>query len=213
MTRVSPGRTIGLTGNIASGKSSVARRLGEHGALVIDADIVAHEQMQPGLPAWEAVVTAFGRGILAEDGTIARPKLRQIVFDDAAALRRLNAAVHPHVHAALLRRIGALRPDQVAVIEAVAIVEAGTAKELDQLWVVVSSAEQQIARLMQTRGLTRADAAWRVAGQPPVEPKLALADAVLRNDGTLAELYTAVDQAWAAALATWGMAERKERER
>jgi dephospho-CoA kinase len=205
MSAASRGHTIGLTGNIACGKSCVARRLAEHGATIIDADLVAHEVMRPELPAWQAVVAEFGRGILAADGTIDRPRLRAIVFDDRAALRRLNGAVHPHVHAELLRRIGLLRPDEVAVIEAVALVEAGTYRELDALWLVLCSPDQQIARLVQSRHLSPDDAAWRVAAQPPAEPKIALADVVIRNDGDIAELFAATDRAWQEALARWGL--------
>jgi dephospho-CoA kinase len=205
MSGASRGHTIGLTGNIACGKSSVARRLAERGATIVDADLVAHEVMRPELPAWRAVVAEFGRGILAADGAIDRPRLRAIVFDDRAALRRLNEAVHPHVHAELLRRIARLRPDEVAVIEAVALVEAGTYRELDALWLVVCSAEQQIARLVQTRQLSPDDAAWRVAAQPSAEPKVALADVVIRNDGDIAELFAATDRAWQEALARWGL--------
>lgn len=211
MHSVRRGHTIGVTGNIASGKSSVARRLGERGALVIDADILAHELMRPGLPAWQGVVAEFGEGVLAPDRAIDRAKLRAIVFADRAALARLNAAVHPHVDAELLRRIAALASDQVAVIEAVALVEAGTHRALDALWLVLSSPERQVERLMRARGLTREDAAWRVAAQPPVEGKIPLADVVIRNEGSLETLHAAVDRAWEQALGCWGEA-RSERE-
>lgn len=196
-------RSIGLTGNIASGKSSVARRLTAHGAVVIDADIVARELMEPRLPAWLDVVAAFGADVVGPGEKIDRAKLRRIVFSDAAALKRLNQAVHPHVHAELLRRLDRLEANQVAVIEAVAIVEAGTYRDLDALWLVVSPPEQQIQRLMHSRGLSREDAAWRVAGQPPVDDKVALADVVIHNDGSLEALNDATDRAWQAALATW----------
>ncbi|MGI8916212.1 MAG: dephospho-CoA kinase [Chloroflexota bacterium] len=204
MGRASPGHAIGLTGNIASGKSSVARRLAGHGAGVIDADIVAHAVMQPSLPAWQAVVSAFGSGILAEDGTIDRAQLRSIVFNDRAALMRLNAAVHPSVHAELMRRLQLLAPDEVAVIEAVALVEAGTYRDLDALWLVCCPPEQQIERLVRARHLTREDAAWRVAAQPPAEPKAALADIVLDNSGDMEALMQATDDAWQQTLARWG---------
>ena len=209
MQRAARGHTIGLTGNIACGKSSVARRLAEHGAAIIDADVVAHEVMRPQLSAWQAVVTEFGRGILAADGTIDRPRLRAIVFDDRAALQRLNRAVHPHVHAELLRRIGQLQPNEVAVIEAVAVVEAGTYRELDALWLVLCPPEQQIARLVRSRRLSPEDAAWRVAAQPPAEPKIPLADVVLRNDGDLDELFAATDRAWQEMLLRWGLREEE----
>ncbi len=196
-------RSIGLTGNIACGKSSVASRLASHGAVVIDADVVARELMLPRLPAWLDVVAAFGADITGPGEAIDRAKLRSVVFSDAAALKRLNQAVHPHVHTELVRRLDRLEPDQVAVIEAVAIVEAGTYRDLDALWLVVSPPELQIQRLVQSRGLSREDAAWRVAGQPSVDDKLALADVVIRNDGSLDALNDATDRAWWTALATW----------
>ncbi|HEV7215291.1 MAG TPA: dephospho-CoA kinase [Chloroflexota bacterium] len=199
------GRVIGLTGNIACGKSSVARRLAEHGASVIDADVVAHELMQPQLPAWRDVVAAFGNGILATDGVIDRAKLREIVFSDRLALQRLNAAVHPHVHSELLRRMRLLPAGEIAVIEAVALIEAGTHRDTDALWLVLCPPELQIERLVQSRRLSRADAAWRVAAQPPAEPKAALADMIIQNDGDLARLITAADSAWQAQLARWGL--------
>lgn len=204
------GPALGLTGNIASGKSSVARRLAAHGALVIDADIVAHEAMAPSLPAWQAVVDAFGTGILTADGTIDRSRLRSIVFADHLALQRLNAAVHPHVHAELLRRLALPRREPVAVVEAVALVEADTYRHLDALWLVLSPPEQQIARLVQWRGLSQEDAAWRVAGQPPAETKEPLADTVIRNAGSMEDLYVTIDRAWEQTLAGWGMPKQRE---
>ena len=199
------GHTIGLTGNIACGKSSVASRLATHGARLIDADVVAHTLMQPELPAWQAVVRTFGRDILAGDGSIDRPQLRAIVFSDPAALQRLNAAVHPHVHAELLRQVQLLRRNEVAVIEAVALVEAGTYQDLDALWLVLCPPEQQVARLVQTRRLSQEDATWRVAAQLPAEPKATLADVVIHNDGDWADLMLATDRAWQETLARWGL--------
>lgn len=199
------GRVIGLTGNIACGKSSVARRLAEHGATVIDADVVAHDLMRPQLPAWRDVVAAFGESILATDGTIDRPRLRAIVFSDRSALQRLNSAVHPHVHRDLLRRMQRLQPGKVAVIEAVALVEAGTYRDTDALWLVLCRPDQQIERLVVLRHLSKEDAAWRVAAQPPAEPKAALADVVIRNDAGLDTLVAVTDRAWQAQLGRWGL--------
>lgn len=198
------GHAIGLTGNIACGKSTVARRLAEHGALVIDADLVARELMTPGQPSWQAVVQAFGDGILSADQTIDRAKLAGVVFTDRDALLRLNAAVHPNVHAELLRRLAELAPGTVAVIEAVALIEAGTQQSVDALWLVLSRPAAQIARLMQARALTYDQAAQRVNGQPPAEAKVELADVVLENTGTLDDLLRATDQAWEQTLARWG---------
>jgi len=187
---------IGLTGNIATGKSAVGRFLGELGARVIDADQVAHEVMRPGGPAYGPVVEAFGPEILAGDGSIDRGKLGAIVFQDAAALRRLEAAVHPSVIAEVAGRIaGATEP--VVVVEAIKLIEAGMHRAYDALWVVTAPRWVQIARLVATRGLSEAEAALRVDAQSPQAEKAALADRVLANDGTLEDLQVQVEAAWA----------------
>jgi dephospho-CoA kinase len=187
---------IGLTGNIATGKSAVGRFLGELGARVIDADQVAHEVMRPGGPAYGPVVEAFGPEILAGDGSIDRGKLGAIVFQDAAALRRLEAAVHPSVIAEVAGRIaGATEP--VVVVEAIKLIEAGMHRAYDALWVVTAPRRVQIARLVATRGLSEAEAALRVDAQSPQAEKAALADRVLANDGTLEDLQVQVEAAWA----------------
>jgi dephospho-CoA kinase len=186
---------IGLTGNIATGKSAVGQMLAELGARVIDADQVAHEVMRPGGPAYDAVVETFGPQILAGDGTIDRAKLGDIVFRDAAALRRLEAAVHPATIAEVARRIaGATEP--VVVVEAIKLIEAGMHRDYDALWVVTAPRSLQIARLVATRGLSEAEAALRVDAQPPQEEKVALADTVIVNDGGLDELREKVEAAW-----------------
>jgi len=187
---------IGLTGNIATGKSVVGRFLGELGARVIDADQVAHEVMRPGGPAYDPVVEAFGPEILGDDGTIDRGRLGAIVFQDAAALRRLEAAVHPAVIAEVAGRIaGATEP--VVVVEAIKLIEAGMHRAYDALWVVTAPRRVQIARLVAQRGLSEAEAALRVDAQPPQAEKVALADRVLANVGSLAVLRVQVEAAWA----------------
>ena len=187
---------IGLTGNIATGKSEVGRLLAALGALVIDADKVAHEVMRPGGAAYDGVVAAFGPEILAPDGTIDRAKLGAIVFRDPAALRRLEAAVHPATIAEVGRRI-AQATEPAVVVEAIKLVEAGMHRHYDALWVVTAPRPVQIARLVATRGLTREAAALRVDAQPPQEDKAALADRVFVNDGDLGELQEQVEAAWA----------------
>ncbi len=197
--------SIAVTGNIASGKSAVCRYLGTLGANVIDADTVAQGLMRRGQPAWQPVVDAFGPDILDAGGEISRPALRQIVFAEPAALLRLNAAVHPLVHALLLQSVRDVQRGQVVVIEAVAIVEAGTYKQMDQLWLVLSSRADQISRLMVSRHLTREEAAFRVDAQTPAEAKVKLADVVLRNQGSLDDLHSQASRAWRAALAQFGI--------
>jgi len=186
---------IGLTGNIATGKSEVARMLAGLGAKVIDADVVAHEVMRPGGPAYTAVVAAFGRKVLDPEGVIDRVKLGTIVFRDGEALRRLEAAAHPATIAEVERRIAAAT-EPVVVVEAIKLIEAGMQRNYDALWVVVASRQIQIARLVASRGLSQAEAALRVDAQPPQEEKAALADRVFRNDGDLQDLQHEVEAAW-----------------
>jgi dephospho-CoA kinase len=185
-----------LTGNIATGKSTVGRFLGELGARVIDADQVAHKVMRPGGPAYDPVVEVFGPEILAGDGTINRGKLGAIVFRDRAALRRLEAAVHPFVIAKVAGRIAGAT-ESVVVVEAIKLIEAGMHRAYDALWVVTAPRRVQIARLVATRGLSEAEAALRVDAQPPQAEKAALADRVLTNEGTLEDLRVQVEAAWA----------------
>jgi dephospho-CoA kinase len=186
---------VGLTGNIATGKSEVARMLAELGACVIDADRVAHQLMQRHGPAYNGVVDAFGQEILADDGTIDRPKLGTIVFRDPAALRRLEAAVHPATIAEVDRRI-AQAAAPVVVVEAIKLIEAGMHRGYDTLWVVTAPRSLQIARLVANRGLTEEQATLRVDAQPPQEEKAVLADLVIVNDRDLAALWTKVKAAW-----------------
>jgi dephospho-CoA kinase len=187
---------VGLTGNIATGKSEVAQMLAQLGAHVIDADKVAHEVMQPGGPAYDAVVKAFGPEILTTDGTIDRRKLGTIVFADPDALRRLEEVVHPITLATIDRRIAEAQ-EPIVIVEAIKLIEAGMYHGYEALWVVTAPRSLQIARLMSTRGLTRGEASLRVDAQPPQEEKAALADVVIVNDGTLDHLREKVRAAWA----------------
>ena len=191
---------IGLTGNIATGKSTVARLLAGLGALVIDADRVAHATMRPGTAVWEEVRRAFGPEVVLPDGRIDRRRLGEIAFRDPAALARLERIVHPAVRRTLRRRLQRLRgrpqPPRVVVIEAIKLLEGGLGPLCDAIWLVVAPREVQIERLRRTRGLTPEEAAVRIDAQPPVEPKLAMADVVIRNDGSLADLERQVREAW-----------------
>ncbi len=193
---MTPRRTlIGLTGNIATGKSAVARMLASLGAAVIDADRVAHEVMEPGGAAYAAVVDAFGPEILNPGGTVDRRRLGDIVFRDPAALARLEAAVHPAVLLEVGRRIAAAEAG-VVLVEAIKLIEAGMHRAYDALWVVTAPRKVQIERLVRERGMTHDEATLRVDAQPPQEEKAALADRVLVNDGTLAQLRARVEAAW-----------------
>ena len=188
-------RLIGLTGNIATGKSLVGSMLDGLGARVIDADRVAHEVMRADGPAYRAVVEAFGPTILASDGTVDRARLGAIVFRDPVALQQLEAAVHPAVIVEVDRRI-ARSTEPVVVVEAIKLIESGMHRRYDALWVVTAPRRLQIARLMAARGLTKEEAVLRVDAQPPQEKKAALADVVIVNDGDLDQLRQKVDAAW-----------------
>jgi dephospho-CoA kinase len=186
---------IGLTGNIATGKSEVGRMLTELGARVIDADAVAHQVIRRGGPAYAAVVETFGPGILRSNGEIDRARLGAVVFADAEALRRLEAIVHPEV----IVRVDTLireTSEPVVVVEAIKLIEAGMHRTCHALWVVTCPREQQITRLMRTRGLSEAEAILRVDAQPPQAAKIALADVVIDNSHTLDETRRQVEVEW-----------------
>jgi dephospho-CoA kinase len=186
---------IGLTGNIATGKSQVARILTGQGVRVLDADRIAHAVMAPGGPAHAAVVEAFGPSIVASGGTVDRSRLGAIVFRDEAALKRLEAIVHPAVLAEVDRQL-AEATEPVVVVEAIKLIEAGMHRGCDEMWVVTAPRPVQIARLVAMRGLSEEEAALRVDAQPPQQEKAALADRVIVNDGTLDELRRQVEAAW-----------------
>ena len=209
---------IGLTGNIACGKSSVLAMLAELGARVIDADRVTHDLQRPGEPVYAAIVAEFGPGVLtAPGGPIDRRALGAIVFADPAALRRLEQIVHPAVHArieAWLKEVedrGSRiedreiesrssildpRSSNVAVIDAIKLLESGWKPLCDAIWVVTCTPEQQIERLTATRGMSEAEARARLAAQPPQADKIAQADVVIDNSGTLEQTRRQVEAAW-----------------
>jgi dephospho-CoA kinase len=186
---------IGLTGNIATGKSVVATMLERLGARAIDADALAHQVMEKGTPVWQAVVREFGEGILSQDRSINRKKLGDIVFADQVALRHLEALVHPAV---IVRTKELIESSQepVVVVEAIKLIEAGMHRTCHALWVVTCSPEQQLTRLMEQRGLTEEEARQRIEAQPPQEAKLALADVVIDNSGSLDETWGQVKREW-----------------
>lgn len=186
---------IGLTGNIATGKSTVARMLAELGATVIDADWVAHEVMRAGTPVHQAVVAAFGPGVLRPDGEIDRARLGGIVFSDPQVLAQLEAIVHPAVGEEVARRIAAA-PTPVVVVEAIKLIESEMARVCDALWVTTCPPAEQVRRLMADRGLSRQEAEQRVNAQPPQEEKIALADVVIHTGGTMEETLAQVERWW-----------------
>jgi dephospho-CoA kinase len=186
---------IGLTGNIGCGKSTVAGMLRDLGAEVIDADKVAHQVMAPPGPVYEAIVREFGAGILGPGGSIDRQKLGQIVFSNPAALRRLDALVHPTT-TATIREMIASSAAPVVVVEAIKLIEAGTYRDCDSVWIVTCTREQQIQRLTTERGLSVAEAERRIDAQSPISERLPYATVVIDNSGTLEDTRRLVRQAW-----------------
>lgn len=193
-------RLIGLTGNIASGKSTVMKMLRELGAVTVDADKLVHRLMEPGTPVTQAIVHAFGPNVLDERGAVNRKALAAIVFRDPEALRRLEAIVHPAVRAAIQEEIARWRtapnPPPAIVVEAVKLVEGGQHEIYDSLWLVVADPEVQRRRLIELRGLSPEEAEARLAAQPPLDEKLKLADVVIVNNGSLDDLRRQVEAAW-----------------
>ncbi|MCX7622943.1 MAG: dephospho-CoA kinase [Thermomicrobium sp.] len=194
---------IGLTGNIACGKSSVLRELAALGAETIDADQVARELTEPGSPILEEIAREFGPAVLRPDGSLDRRALGAIVFRDPVALRRLEAITHPAIVAEIRRRVA--RSDRpVVVIDAIKLFEASLARDCDEVWVVTCRPEQQLARLMARNGLSEEEALARIRAQPPQEEKVARADRVIDNSGSLEETQRQVHALWREILAKIG---------
>ncbi len=186
---------IGLTGNIATGKSVVRKMLEQLGAYGIDADALAHRAMLPDAPGYQPIIETFGKWIIAPDGTIDRVRLGRIVFNDADALAQLESIIHPLVlHAIdfLIRKA----KQHVIVIEAIKLIEAGIAKECDSVWVTTTTPEIQIQRLIQNRGMKASEARQRVNAQNPQSEKIQAADVVINNAGSFTESYDQVVAAW-----------------
>jgi dephospho-CoA kinase len=186
---------IGLTGGIGSGKSTAAARFAELGALVIDADAIAREVVQPGTPGLAAIVSRFGSSVLRADGSLDRPALARLVFDDPEALAALNAIVHPLVAARRAELTAAAGPDAVVVADVPLLVETGMAGDFDAVVVVEAPLDQRLARLA-ARGLPESEARARIGRQASDQQRRAVATEVLDNSGSPAELARQVDAAW-----------------
>lgn len=194
---------LGLTGNIACGKTTVGLTLLELGAaLYCDADMVVHELYLPGQPLVAQLANAFGPEIIDAEGGVNRRILGEMVFGDTAKLRQLEALVHPAVQTALVQRLYQVPEGGVGVLDAVKLVDSGYAPLCHGLWVVTCPEEEQLRRLTTQRGLTAEEAHARLRAQPPMEAKLALATEVIENDGTLDDLRRQVEAAWARFVAS-----------
>lgn len=188
---------IGITGNIACGKSLVTRTLNELGAETIDADDVVREVSAVGTPAYRRIVEAFGPALVLPGGAIDRKRLGEIVFADPDALARLEAIVHPPVVETIRQRIGTSR-SPVVVVDAIKLLESRLAAECDEIWVVTCDPEQQLQRLMERNGYSREQALQRIAAQPPQAQKIALADRIIDNTGSIEETIALVRSAAAS---------------
>ncbi|MBQ1087695.1 dephospho-CoA kinase [Streptomyces sp. B93] len=188
---------VGLTGGIGAGKSEVSRLLVECGAVLIDADRIAREVVEPGTPGLAAVVRAFGEEVLTEDGRLDRPRLGSIVFADPDRLAVLNSIVHPLVGARSRELEAAAADDAVVVHDVPLLTENGLAPLYDLVVVVDASPETQLDRLVRLRGMTEDDARARMAAQATREQRLEIADIVIDNDVPLAELQRRVKDVWA----------------
>jgi dephospho-CoA kinase len=179
-------RIIGLTGNIACGKTAVGHMLLELGAeRYIDADEVVHKLYNSGQPIALQVAAVFGDKVMAADGSVDRKALGAIVFQDAAALQRLEAIVHPAVGLALVNELAPISETGIAIIDAVKLLEGNSGKFCQSKWLVICPEEQELARLIARNALGTEEAWARIRAQPPVQPRLSLVDEVIDNGGTL----------------------------
>jgi dephospho-CoA kinase len=189
---------VGLTGNIASGKSEVARLLGERGAKLIDADLLAREAVKPGTKALDKIVATWGEEVLAPDGSLDRGALRRIAFSDQAQLEKLNAIVHPEV--TRLRDLeiekAKARGDKMVVCVIPLLFERNLVNDFDYIVLVDAPRALRLERLAETRGLDETDAMNMIASQMPAELKKARADYSIENVGSLDDLQRAVDKLW-----------------
>lgn len=180
--------TIGLTGGIATGKSTVSNILRQHGARIIDADQLAREVVEPGRPAWQKIVAHFGPDILLPDNTIDRQGLGKIVFADEAARQALNSFTHPAVIARTREILDEWRDDPgvLAVVDAPLLLEAGMDTLVDEVWVVAADTQTQLERLRRRDNLTREEACQRLVAQMPLAEKIRRGTRVIVNNGSLA---------------------------
>lgn len=188
---------VGLTGGIGSGKSEVSRRLEALGAVLVDADVIAREVVEPGTPGLAAVVDAFGAEVLLPDGSLDRERLGAIVFADAEERERLNAIVHPLVGERMREVVEVAPPGAIVVYDVPLLAENDLAGLYDLVVVVDAPVEEQVRRLTTARGMTEEAARARIAAQATRERRRAIADRVIDNSGTIESLNAQVDALWA----------------
>jgi dephospho-CoA kinase len=187
---------VGLTGGIGSGKSEVARLLAGHGAVIVDADVLAREAVAPGSAGLDRVVAEFGPDVLDADGSLDRSKLAQVVFADPERLATLNAIIHPFVRRRSAEIVAAAPVDAVVVEDVPLLVENNLQGRYDVVVVVDASPGTQVGRLTRVRGMSEPDALARMSAQATREQRAAVADVVIDNDGDLGALRTQTDALW-----------------
>lgn len=179
---------IGITGNIATGKSVIRRMLANAGILGIDADVLAHRMFYPGGPAYQTVIEAFGSEIKSDHDSISNKKLGQIVFNDPERLRQLESLVHPPVINAIIKRVKAAHRPLIAV-EAIKLLESGLGSYCDSIWVSYASFDHQIQRLVSQRGLSHEEASSRIKAQPPQSAKFSQADVIINTETSFKDTW------------------------
>ncbi|TVL90813.1 dephospho-CoA kinase [Streptomyces sp. SAJ15] len=204
--------SVGLTGGIGAGKSEVSRLLSSYGAVLIDADRLAREVVEPGTPGLAAVVDAFGPEVLTAEGGLDRPKLGAIVFSDPKRLAVLNGIVHPLVRERTAALEASAGPDAIVVNDVPLLTENGLAPLYDLVVVVDAAPRTQLDRLIRLRGMSEDEARSRMAAQATREQRLAIADLVIDNDGPLEALEPRVRQVWAELVERERGADRPGRE-
>jgi dephospho-CoA kinase len=191
---------IGLTGNIASGKSTVARLLSERGATIIDADVLARRVVEPGMPAFDEIVRRWGSQVVSPDGSLDRDALRRLVFSNHDQLEELNRIVHPEVVAYRDRLVGEARQrgDRLVVQDIPLLFERGIVDQFDRILLVDAPRPVRLERLMRERRLSETEAMDMITAQMPAELKRARADYIIENTGTVRELEERVSDVWHA---------------
>ena len=197
---------IGLTGGIASGKSLVSTRLAELGATIVDADVLAREVVEPGTEGLAAIEAHFGPDVISADGTLNRPALGAIIFADPEQREKLNSITHPAVWRRARELFDKAASDEVVVYDVPLLVEGAKGRQLDfdLIAVVDASAETRLQRMVELRGMTREEAAHRLNSQASDAERLAIADVVIDNNGTVERTLEQVDSLWAKAQAAVG---------
>lgn len=199
-------KVIGLTGGIASGKSTISMLLKNRGAVIIDADEIAREIITPGKPAWRAVIEHFGRDILMDEKNIDRKKLGRIVFSDRKLLETLNGITHPAIVREIKERLEHYRKEnaKVVVVDAALLLETGINSLVDEVWVVAVDEKTQLKRLLdREKNMSLEEAMNRIMAQMTLDEKIKMADKIIDNSGSIEETEQQIDELWREIEQSW----------